>query len=486
MIPLPLAEVAALVGGRLVDVPDPSALVSGPATADSRDVAPGGLFAAFAGERADGHDFAAEAAARGAVAVLASRPTGVPSVLVEDVRAALGELAKAVAARLPATTVIGLTGSSGKTSVKDLLADVLAGHGRTLAPPGSHNNELGLPLTVLRATPETRYLVLEMGARGVGHISYLASIAHPQVGMVLNVGSAHLGEFGSKAAIAAAKGELVEALPEDGLAVLNADDPLVLAMAQRTRARVRTFGESPRADVRALDVRLDTAARPSFTLSAGGRTAEVSLRLHGEHHVANALAVAVVAVELGMALPDVAAALSRAEARSRHRMEVRERPDGVTVVNDAFNANPDSTRAALKALAAMAGQRRSWAVLGEMLELGQDADAEHDAIGRLAVRLNVRRLVVVGQGAARIHAGASLEGSWGRESVFVPDIPAALDLLRDELRPGDIVLVKSSKGAGLAALGEALAAEGQLTGGQLTGGDASGAAAEGGPAEARR
>lgn len=470
MIPLSFAEIAALTKGELVAVPDARALVSGPVVVDSRAVEAGALFVALPGERVDGHDFAAEAIRAGAVGVLASRATGVPSVLTPDAVAALGSLARGMLARLPELAVIGVTGSSGKTSTKDLLADVLAAHGGTVAARGSHNNEIGLPLTVLSATELTRFLVLEMAARGIGHIRYLTEIAPPTIGVVLNVGSAHIGEFGGREGIAMAKGELVEALPATGLAVLNADDPLVRAMAARTSARVRTFGVTDEADVRALDVRVDGVARASFTLACAAGSVPVRLGLHGEHHVGNALAAASVALELGMPLPAVADALGDARPRSRWRMEVRERADGVTVVNDAFNANPESMRAALKALVAMTGGGRSWAVLGEMLELGPQSDAAHDEIGRLAVRLNVSRLVVVGAGAARMHAGATLEGSWGRESVFVPDIPAALDLLRAELRAGDVVLVKSSKGAGLSALGEALVEDG---------------ADERGPAEAR-
>ncbi|KWX00322.1 UDP-N-acetylmuramoyl-tripeptide--D-alanyl-D-alanine ligase [Carbonactinospora thermoautotrophica] len=458
MISLSLAEVETLVGGRLHDVPDPQARITGPVVIDSRKVTPGALFAALRGERADGHDFAAQAVADGAVAVLAARPVGVPAVVVEDVTVALGRLAAGVVRRLPAA-VVGVTGSSGKTSTKDLIAQLLRRLGPTVAPPGSYNNEQGLPLTVLSADAGTRYLVLEYGARGAGHITYLTGIARPRVGVVLNVGTAHLGEFGSREAIAAAKGELVEALAEDGLAVLNADDPLVAGMAARTRARVVTFGESARADVRAEEVTLDEQARAAFTLRTPDGSARVQLRLHGEHQVGNALAAACVAREFGMSVEETAAALSEATAVSRWRMEVTERPDGVTVVNDAYNANPDSVRAALKALVAMARGRRTWAVLGQMAELGDASGEEHDAIGRLAVRLDVNRLVVVGQQAARIHAGAKLEGSWGEESVFVPDAEAAVELLHRELRPGDVVLIKASRAAGLERIAEALLAD---------------------------
>jgi len=280
--------------------------------------------------------------------------------------------------------------------------------------------------------------------------------------VVLNVGSAHLGEFGSVQAVADAKSEIVRELPPSALAVLNADDPRVRDMARVTRARVGLVGRSTDAAVRAEDVQLDQQARASFSLHAGGGSAPVRLALHGEHHVGNALAVAAVALELGMPLDDVAAALGRGRPVSRWRMEVTERPDGVTVVNDAYNANPESMRAALKALVAMGRGRRTWAVLGEMLELGSDSVAEHDAIGRMAVRLDVSRLVAVGPGARALHTGAVMEGSWGEESVHVPDLESAYQLLQRELREGDVVLLKSSRDAGLRTLGDRLANGGEV------------------------
>jgi UDP-N-acetylmuramoyl-tripeptide--D-alanyl-D-alanine ligase len=459
VIDLTLTEVAAAVGGVLAGATDPDAVVTGPVTVDSRRVVPGGLFVAVAGEHHDGHDFAASAVASGAVAVLAARPVGVPAVVVDDVVAGLGRLAGAVRRRLPGLHVVGITGSSGKTSTKDLLAQLLERLGPTVAPPGNYNNEIGLPLTVLAADPTTRFLVLEMGARGLGHIRELADIAVPDVGVVLNVGTAHVGEFGSQAAIAAAKGELVEALPERGLAVLNADDPLVRPMAGRTAARVVRYGESDAADVRAVDVALDERGRPRFELVSAAGRAVVAMRLVGEHQVSNALAAAAVALDAGAPLDAVAEALTEAEPRSRWRMEVVERPDGVTVVNDAYNANPESVRAALKALVALAGDRRSWAVLGEMGELGAEHIAAHDTIGRLAVRLNVDKLLVVGAGAKAMHLGAGMEGSWDDESVFVTDVDAAVALLREQLRPGDVVLVKASRAAGLERVAAALLAD---------------------------
>ncbi|MFD7440440.1 UDP-N-acetylmuramoyl-tripeptide--D-alanyl-D-alanine ligase [Streptomyces sp. NPDC059909] len=475
MIALSLAEIAEIVGGQSYDIPDPALQVTGPVVIDSRQVEAGSLFAAFAGEHVDGHDYAERAVATGAVAVLAARPVGVPAIVVDDVQTALGALARAVVEKL-GTDVVALTGSAGKTSTKDLIAQLLQRHAPTVWTPGSLNNEIGLPLTALRATAETRHLVLEMGARGIGHITYLTGLTPPRIGLVLNVGTAHIGEFGGREQIARAKGELVEVLPEDGVAVLNADDPLVRAMASRTKARVVLFGEAGEADVRAENVRLMPSGQPAFLLRTPSGCSDVTLRLYGEHHVSNALAAAAVAHELGMSVDEIATALSEAGTLSRWRMEVTERPDGVTVVNDAYNANPESMRAALRALVAMGAAAqatggRTWAVLGPMAELGDESLAEHDAVGRLAVRLNVSKLVAVGgREASWLQLGAYNEGSWGEESVHVSDAQAAIDLLRRELRPGDVVLVKASRSAGLERIALALlentaeSSEGQVAG----------------------
>ncbi|MFI9049741.1 UDP-N-acetylmuramoyl-tripeptide--D-alanyl-D-alanine ligase [Streptomyces sp. NPDC053427] len=461
MISLSLAEIASIVGGQMHDIPDADRTVTGPVVMDSRQVRPGGLFVAFAGERVDGHDFAAGAVEAGAVAVLAARPVGAPAIVVDDVIAALGALARAVVGRL-GTKVVALTGSAGKTSTKDLIAQLLQRHGPTVWPEGNLNNEIGLPLTALRADATTRHLVLEMGARGVGHIRYLAELTPPEIGVVLNVGTAHIGEFGGREQIAVAKGELVEALPAHGIAVLNADDPYVRAMAERTKARTVLFGEAESADIRAENVRLSDLGQPAFTLHTPSGCSDVTMRLYGEHHVSNALAAAAVAHELGMPVDEIATALSEAGTLSRWRMEVSERADGVTVVNDAYNANPESMRAALRALVAMGAAAkakggRTWAVLGEMAELGEDSLAEHDAVGRLVVRLNVSKLVAVGgREAAWLDMGAKNEGSWGEESVHVSDARAAVDLLRSELQPGDVVLVKASRSVGLERVAAAL------------------------------
>jgi len=464
VIPLSLAEVARVTGGQLAGVADPAVLVTGPVVIDSREAAPGSLFAALPGTRTDGHEFAAAAVQAGAVAVLATRPVGCPALVVPDVQAALGQLARAVVDRASNLTVIGITGSAGKTTTKDLTAQLLETLGPTIAPRESFNNEIGHPLTVLRVTDQTRFLVSELAARGAGHIAQLCQIAPPRLGAVLGVGLAHAGEFGGVEAIAQAKGELVAALPADGIAVLNADDHRVAAMAARTRARVVMFGRSATADVRAERVRADEAGRPGFTLTTPAGSAPVQLRLHGEHHVTNALAAAALAAQLSMPVAAIAAGLSAAVARSRWRMEVTKLPDGVTVVNDAYNANPDSVRAAIAALATMARGRRGFAVLGPMTELGDDADRLHAEIGADAAAADLAGLIVVGDAAEPILAGARAVPGWRGVLQHVPDAAAAVGALRGRLRDGDVVLVKASHSIHLERVALALTGELPLDG----------------------
>ncbi|PFG38407.1 UDP-N-acetylmuramoyl-tripeptide--D-alanyl-D-alanine ligase [Georgenia soli] len=474
MIEMTLAQVAAVTGGELAgeeDVP-----VTGDVVTDSRAVAPGALFAAFVGEHVDGHDFVVGALEAGAAGALVSRPVpgadAARTVLVDDVAAALGRLARHVLAELRARRgaedplqVVAVTGSVGKTTTKDLLARLLAPLGERIAPPGSLNNEIGLPLTVLRATGTTRTLVLEMGADHVGNLEYLTSVAPPDVAVVLAVGRAHLGEFGGIENVARAKSELVAGLAPGGTAVLNADDARVAAMASLAPAKVVRFGRSDGADVRAEDVRVDDAGRAAFRLVTPQVSLDVRLALVGEHHVTNALAAASVALELGVAPETVADVLAGAGAASPHRMDVRDRADGVRVVDDSYNANPDSVRAGLRALVGLADGRRSVAVLGEMLELGEYSDAEHRAVGADAVRLGVDVVVAVGEGTTALAAGAreAADGApggsadrAGHEVVQVPDVDAARTLLDQRLRHGDVVLLKGSNGSGIWRLADAL------------------------------
>lgn len=474
MIELNAAEIAAITGGELAGAAaaDPSIPVTS-ATTDSREAGTGALFIAKPGEFSDGHLFVARAFEAGAALALTERPvtgsdgTVFPGIVVPDAVAAMGQLAAEIVRRLRAEgplTVIGITGSAGKTTTKDLLAGLLASHGNTVAPVGSYNGEVGVPLTIFSAGHGTRYLVVEMGATGVGHISYLADMVRPDIGVVLCVGTAHAGEFGGVENIARAKGEMVEALAPEGTAVLNGDDIRVAAMDKRTTASVLSFTSSSdelpgnHATLRAVDARTDEQGRPVFTLEfPNGEQHRVESGLIGAHHTANLLAAAGAAFAAGIAPADIAAGLSGQKAASRWRMERTDRADGVTVINDAYNANPESMRAALRTLAELGKGRRTWAVLGEMLELGDDSVTEHDAIGRYVVRLNISKLIVVGTGARALHTGAVMEGSWGDESTFAETPEEAEAILAASLEPGDIVLFKSSNGAGLRFLGDRIA-----------------------------
>jgi UDP-N-acetylmuramoyl-tripeptide--D-alanyl-D-alanine ligase len=464
VIPLSLGEIARITGARLDGGADPAAVVTGSVVIDSRRAGAGGLFAAVEGERVDGHDYAAAARDAGATAMLGTRPAGVPGLLVDDVPTALARLAQEVVARLPEVTIAGLTGSAGKTSTKDLTAQLVERLGPTISPEGSWNNEFGFPLTVLRADEQTRFMVLEMAARGPGHIAFLCEIAPPRVGAVLNVGHAHTGEFGGIEQVARAKGELPAALPAaaaGGVAILNADDHRVRAMASRTEARIVTFGladgapagrpgaDGGRPDFAAADVQLDDLGRPSFTLITPAGPVPVRMGLHGAHQIPNALAAAATAAELGLDTEGIADGLATATARSRWRMEVREAPSGVTVINDAYNANPESVRAALDALGHMARGRRSFAVLGQMNELGDESRDSHLEAGAHAAGTGLTGLIVVGKEAEPILDGALATAGWHGEAIGVPTGAAAVAALRGRLAAGDVVLVKASRSVGL-------------------------------------
>ncbi|TWP35188.1 UDP-N-acetylmuramoyl-tripeptide--D-alanyl-D-alanine ligase [Leekyejoonella antrihumi] len=454
MIPLQLTTIAELTGGALHG---PDVLVDGPVVSDSREAQPGSLYVARIGEHADGHQYASSAAQAGAVATLGLRPVAeMPTVVVPDVQEAFAQLARGVVDRCSDLQIIGITGSSGKTSTKDMLGHVLEGHGETISPIGSLNSEVGVPLTVCRVTGSTRYLVAEMGASGVGHIAYLTRIAPPQIGVVLNVGAAHVGEFGSVEAIARTKAELVRALPQGGVAILNVDDARVAAMAAETAARVVRVGIGADADLRAIEVRLDEVGRPSFTVVGRAERAAVRLQLHGAHQVGNALAVIAAARALELPMDLIVDRLASARAVSRWRMEVHRLPNDVTLVNDAYNANPQSMAAALRALGQMGAGRRTIAVLGEMRELGQMSAEAHQEVGRIVAELGVRQLIVVGDGARGIASGAAGSAVHVEQ---VADVAAAHDLLADRLRPGDVVLLKSSRDSGLRYLGDRLVTE---------------------------
>jgi UDP-N-acetylmuramoyl-tripeptide--D-alanyl-D-alanine ligase len=485
MIEFTAAQIAEITGGRLVADP---AIVPLTVVTDSREASPGSLYVAKPGEHADGHAFIGSAFGAGAVLAMCEREVmdddgaTYPCIVVPDAVLAMGALAAATVARIRAVraergedfTVVGITGSAGKTTTKDLLAGIFRSTAAgsvtptsTIAPQGSYNGEVGVPLTVFRADLSTRYLVVEMGATGIGHIQYLAGMVKPDIGVVLIVGTAHAGEFGGVENIAKAKGELVEALAPEGTAVINIDDPRVRAMEPRTRAQLVFFTAHPESAaefarrgtvVAAHGATVDAGGSPVFELAIGDRApVHVESRLIGAHHTGNLLAAASAAHAAGIPAEQIAESLSSQGPSSRWRMQRTERADGVTVINDAYNANPESMRAALQTLADLGRSRRTWAVLGAMLELGDESIAAHTAVGTLVVRLNIDRLVVVGREARPLYVSAVNEGSWGNETSFVEDADAAFSLLEAELAPGDLVLVKSSNGVGLGALGDRIA-----------------------------
>jgi UDP-N-acetylmuramoyl-tripeptide--D-alanyl-D-alanine ligase len=459
MITMTARDVAALTGGECVAV-DPATVVTGPVVVDSRAATPGSLFVGVAGEHTDGHHYVDDAVRRGAVAVLANRPVDAPAVVVDDTVRALGFLAGGVLRRTSHCRVVGITGSSGKTSTKDLVAAMFGAAGPTVAAKASLNNEIGLPLTVLDVDVATRFLVCEYSARGKGHIAYLCGIARPAVGVVLNVGSAHLGEFGSREAIAEAKGELVEALPPDGVAVLGVDDPLVAAMRSRTAARVLGFGASAHADVRIESLALDDRARPRFQLATPAGVASVNLQLSGAHQAANAAAAVAAGLAEGLELDAIVEALTAVQTVSSHRMHVTSRDDGLLVVDDAYNANPESVRAALDALAVLAAGRAgdSWAVLGEMRELGNESEMLHETVGRHAATLGIDHVVVVGAAARPIAAGARSVAGWQGRVEAAGTVQAAIALVESAASRDDVVLVKASNSIRLWRVAEALVA----------------------------
>jgi UDP-N-acetylmuramoyl-tripeptide--D-alanyl-D-alanine ligase len=484
VIALTAAEVAAAAGGRLQGA-DPAVMVHGPVAVDVREVEPGSLFVALPDVAADGHDGALVSAAReageavgaGAALVLADRPltgpdgTVLPCLVVDDVERALTDLAREVLLRMRTDdergatrlTLVGVTGLVGRTSTCDLLAQVLTPSGPTVAPLARDGVVASPALTALRADELTRFLVLDLGAgdaRPGGDGTSAAAplpVGAPDVAVVVGLGSARPGDLAATEPAARAAARVVGQLSGEGVAVLDADDVVVAAMAADAPGRVTTFGRTAAAAVRATAVGVDRAGRASFTLVAGDRQAAVSLGQAGADHVGAALAAAAVGLEVGLEPDAVAGLLSAEGTLSPHRMNVVQRPDGVTVVDDSADADPESMRAALKTLAVMAGRdRRSVAVLGEMRDVGPHHRDAHEAIGLMVVRLNVGLTVVVGAGAQPIADGALREGSWGDEVAMVDDVDAAAAFLAGELAPGDVVLVKGSHDAGLSRLGDLL------------------------------
>ncbi|WP_375384558.1 UDP-N-acetylmuramoyl-tripeptide--D-alanyl-D-alanine ligase [uncultured Microbacterium sp.] len=465
MIALTLAQLADVVGGelRLDGADTPDTLVSGAVDTDSRLIGSGDIFVAKPGAQSDGHLFVEAAAAAGAAVALVQRPVeaSVSQIVVADVIAALADLAREVVARVREggrLRIVGITGSNGKTTTKNLLARILEAEGETVAPRASFNNEVGAPLTMLRVTSDTRYLVSEFGASGPGEIARLAGLVEPDIAVVLMVGMAHAGGFGGIEATFEAKSELVRVTRRGAIAVLNADDPRVAAMAPIAASRgqsVRWFGRGAGADVRADDVEV-TASGTVSTITVDGESLTLRLRVLGAHHVMNALAAIAAATALGVSLAACIERLETVELAERWRMQPLG-SDRVRIINDAYNASPDSMAAALRTLAEITGEgERTVAVLGAMSELGEYAGEEHDRVGLLAVRLGIQRIVVVGADARRMYLEAVSQGSWDSEAVFFATADEAYDYLIGELRDGDRVLVKSSNAAGLRFLGDRL------------------------------
>lgn len=465
MIRMTLTEAARAVAGelRLAGTDTPDTVVAGTVDTDSRNIGPGDIFVAKPGEATDGHLFVPAAAKAGAALALVEHPVDadITQIVVGDVVAAIAELAREVVARVRAAgrlQIVGITGSNGKTTTKNLLARILQDEGETVAPRASFNNEVGAPLTMLRVTEDTRYLVSEFGAAGPGQIARLAGLVTPDVGVVLMVGLAHAGGFGGVEATLKAKTELVEAVRPGGVAVLNADDPRVVTMAAVAEARdvsVRWFGRGAAAEIRAEGVEV-TASGTTCTIVRGDERMPLRLRVLGEHHVMNALAAITAADALGVPPTDAIARLETVEIAERWRMQPLG-SDRIRIINDAYNASPDSMAAALRTLAQITGPgQRKVAVLGAMSELGEYAGEEHDRVGLLAVRLRIERIVVVGKDARRLFISAISEGSWDGEAVFFETADEAFDYLQGELRDGDRVLVKSSNSAGLRHLGDRL------------------------------
>jgi UDP-N-acetylmuramoyl-tripeptide--D-alanyl-D-alanine ligase len=465
MIALSLAEIAEIIGGelRLAGTDSAETVVDGIVDTDSRVMEPGSIFVAKPGAETDGHRFVGSAVRAGAVLAIVERPVDdeVTQIVVADVIDALADLARAVVARVRALgelRTVGITGSNGKTTTKNFLARILQDDGETVAPINSYNNEVGAPVTMLRVTEQTRFLVSEFGAAAPGSIARLAGLVEPDVSVVLMVGMAHAGGFGGIEETAKAKAELVAAARPDGTAVLNIDDARVAAMrelAESRGMRVVGFGQSSAADIRAHDIEV-TAAGTHCVIETRGERHPLHLRVLGAHHITNALAAITAAGVLGVSTADAIARLETVELAERWRMQPMGN-DRVRIINDAYNASPDSMAAALRTLAQITGPgERTVAVLGAMSELGESAGEEHDRIGLLAVRLNIQRIVVVGQEARRLYLSAVGEGSWDSEAVHLLDQDAAFEYLRTELRDGDRVLVKSSNSVGLRHLGDRL------------------------------
>ena len=448
MIPLSLGEIATVVEGKLHG--DAGRMVTKEPFFDSRKAIPGGIFLALKGENVDGHEYVESALAAGAAVAITTELKGDCCIVVPDVLAAINRLGAFVRAQLPQLKVVGITGSQGKTTTKDLTRHLLSLIGPTIAPEQSFNNDLGVPLTLLRATEKTEFCILEMGARHQGDIARLVEMSQPNIGVVLVVGSAHIGEFGSRAKIAETKSEIVSHLSAEALAILGTYDEYTPLMAEQTSARVIFFGEKSTCDIRGTDVEI-REGRAHFDLVTPAGREPVALRLIGRHQVPNALAAAAIATALGMPIEKIASGLSTAEIASKWRMEISE-ISSILLINDSYNANPESMKAALETLRNFAQERggRAWAFLGKMHELGGSSQLDHQGIITFAQELEIDHVVAV----ATPDYG---HGEIGSNSLVhhVNSFDEALDIAT-EITSGDVILIKGSRAEGLEKLSDYL------------------------------
>ena len=437
MIPLSVGKIAEICGGEIFGI-EPEAIIFENFFFDSRSAIKGGIFIALKGESIDGHEYVDQAILNGAELALVSSSVSAPSIKVVNVLESLGKIAKYVRIQLKNLKVIAITGSQGKTTTKDLLAHILGAVGETISPIGSYNNELGAPLTLLSCTPNTKFCVVEMGARKIGDIAKLSEIAKPNVGVVLKVGNAHVGEFGSRENIAIAKGELVVELSANDFAVLGTYDEYTPKMAGTTSAKVLTFGENGKADIRAADVEYREGYAHFDLVTPQGREA-VGLRIVGMHQVANALAAAAAATALNIPIEVIASALSTAEMTSKWRMDINE-INGLLIINDAYNANPESMLAALRTLALLSQDRggRSWAFLGKMHELGDESERDHAEVADAAAALDIDHFVAIGNSDYRAIDSMEMVTHYYAQQSEAQELFSHFEV-------GDVILVKASR-----------------------------------------
>jgi UDP-N-acetylmuramoyl-tripeptide--D-alanyl-D-alanine ligase len=448
MIPLTISQISKVISGKIVG--DGNKLITGAAFFDSREIVSNGIFLALKGEHVDGHDFAINALKGGAGVVICTQETGDTCIVVPDVVEAVTKLAAHVRQMIPGMKVVAITGSHGKTTTKDLSKHLLSMMGATVAPRSSFNNDLGVPITILECSTDTKFCILEMGARNLGDISKLERTFLPDIGVVLGVGSAHIGVFGSREIIATAKSEMVKNLESSKIAILGSYDDLTINMSNLTKAKVMTFGENSNSDVRATDVEIREGFAHFDLVTSFGRES-VALRQAGRHQVANALAAAAIATALNLPIDKISAGLSTAESSSKWRMELHE-VAGRLIINDSYNANPESMFAALDALRLFAQERggRAWAFLGKMHELGEYSLAGHREVARKAIDLEIDHLVAVGTKDYQIESELG-----STEILLVENIESAREIATGS-EAGDVILVKGSRAEGLEKLAELL------------------------------